>query len=68
MPSDIRAPITDNQTWNNCPQCGKAWPDKKATPGLLHRTRLCAKCERKSDGPRTNILPKVSSGPSSLTN
>ena len=47
-PPDITLPtMTDNQTWNTCPSCGVNWKDEKATPGLLHRTRLCEKCFRK---------------------
>jgi hypothetical protein len=42
--SDITAPIVDHQTWNTCPDCGRGWPDPTPTPGLLHRTRLCASC------------------------
>lgn len=44
MTQDIEAPILDNQTWNSCPRCGHSWKDEEATPGLLHRTRLCANC------------------------
>lgn len=43
-PPDIMAPIKDNETWNDCPECGKSWKDNIPTPGLLHRTRLCEKC------------------------
>lgn len=41
----ISLKITDNQTWNDCPSCGKVWHDEVATPGLIHRTRLCDKCK-----------------------
>ncbi len=42
---EIHSPIeTNEQTWNDCPECGKAWKDKFPTPGLLHRTRLCHEC------------------------
>lgn len=45
---DIIAPaMQDNQTWNDCPDCGKSWKDRIPTPGLLHRTRLCEECKRK---------------------
>lgn len=43
-PDNITAPVKSNDTWNDCPECGKAWKDEIATPGLLHRTRLCDKC------------------------
>lgn len=43
--------ITDNQTWNDCPNCMKCWPDKVATPGIIHRTRLCDACKKTN---RTN--------------
>jgi protein-arginine kinase activator protein McsA len=49
IPPDIRAPITNNETWNDCPRCHKSWKDDIATPGLLHRTRYCAECYRKLD-------------------
>ena len=48
---DITIPITvlrfANETWNDCPSCGKAWKDEISTPGLLHRTKLCAECADK---------------------
>ena len=47
MKEEITAPMADNQTWNSCYQCGKAWQDKVPTPGLLHRTTLCKKCSNK---------------------
>ena len=42
---DITAPMKDNQTWNTCPKCGHEWCDEVATPGLIHRTRLCDMCK-----------------------
>ncbi len=36
--------ITDNQTWNDCPECGKAWETKPSIPHIIHRTRLCDRC------------------------
>lgn len=45
---DIVAPqMTSNETWNDCPDCGKAWKDEVSTPGLIHRTRLCNECYKK---------------------
>lgn len=45
---DITLPkMTDNQTWNTCPDCGKNWQDIPAIPGLIHRTRLCDECFRR---------------------
>lgn len=41
----IDQPRDNHQTWNDCPNCGLAWKDDEPTPGLLHRTRLCASCE-----------------------
>lgn len=41
--------IKDNETWNDCPKCGKSWKDIQATPGLIHRTRLCARCTMKNE-------------------
>jgi hypothetical protein len=32
------------ETWNTCPDCGFKWKDDTSTPGLLHRTRMCAVC------------------------
>jgi len=32
------------ETANTCPACGDQWTDAIPTPGLLHRTRLCARC------------------------
>jgi len=46
---DIRSTSTDNQTWNDCPNCGKTWKDLIPTPGLLHRTRLCIECGGTND-------------------
>lgn len=39
--------IKDNETWNDCPHCGKCWKDEKPTPGLIHRTRSCDDCKKK---------------------
>ncbi|HYV51911.1 MAG TPA: hypothetical protein VE971_01340 [Candidatus Eisenbacteria bacterium] len=47
--------IKDNQTWNTCPKCLKDWQDFHATPGLLHRTRICDECLRK--GVNQNAIP-----------
>ena len=41
--------IKDNDTWNTCPKCYKDWKDEIATPGLLHRTKLCDKCLTKKE-------------------
>jgi hypothetical protein len=38
--------IFDNDTWNDCPKCGKFWKDRIATPGLIHKTRLCDECKK----------------------
>jgi hypothetical protein len=51
---DIVSPsMKDNETWNDCPDCGKSWKDETPTPGLIHRTRQCYDCairpRRKSD-------------------
>ena len=45
--NEITASITDNETWNDCPNCWKTWKDKYPTPGLIHRTRLCHECIEK---------------------
>lgn len=37
--------MTDNETWNDCPRCGKSWKDETPTPGLIHRTRYCNSCK-----------------------
>ena len=54
--------IRDNETWNTCPKCLRDWKDETRTPGLLHRTRICASCLKKrgkstnvTTGERTNI-------------
>ncbi len=44
---EVRAPMTDNQTSNSCPDCGKEWMDKVPTPGLLHKLRICDECWKK---------------------
>jgi len=44
---DITAPVSDNETWNNCPNCKAEWKDEVSTPGLLHRTKLCVFCKNK---------------------
>lgn len=48
-PDVVSKTMKNNETWNDCPQCGKAWKDKIAIPGLIHRTRLCEDCRRKND-------------------
>lgn len=50
---EIRAPMTDNETWNNCPVCGFTWKDKIPTPGLIHRTQHCNRCSNDSKKPRS---------------
>lgn len=46
LPDDITSPtMTNNETWNDCPGCGKAWKDAVPTPGLIHRTRYCDICK-----------------------
>jgi hypothetical protein len=37
--------MTSNETWNDCPRCGKSWKDAVPTPGLIHRTRYCDECK-----------------------
>lgn len=55
---DVTANIKDNETWNDCPKCGRSWKDIVATPGLIHRTRLCARCIMKAEhgGPKRNRI------------
>jgi len=36
--------ISDNETWNNCPVCGKNWKSVPPIQGILHRTRICQSC------------------------
>ncbi len=44
-PDDIQTDkITDNQTWNTCPDCGKNWKTEPPIPGMLHRIILCKTC------------------------
>lgn len=40
----VSSVIKDNQTWNECPECGYAWKDTVPTPGLLHRIIKCDVC------------------------
>lgn len=47
-PDIVSETIKDNETWNTCPKCGYSWKDDIATPGLIHRTRLCAKCSEET--------------------
>lgn len=42
--------IMENETWNTCPACYDNWKDEEHTPGLLHRTKLCDRCQRLQDG------------------
>ncbi len=56
--NEIRVPMDDNETWNDCPQCGTAWKDKFSTPGLIHRTRLCYKCIEKIIDEDNNVKEK----------
>lgn len=51
--------MTDNDTWNSCPKCFKAWKDIRATPGLIHRTRLCYLCTKKENDAQRNIHRKI---------
>jgi hypothetical protein len=49
-------PPGGHQTWNVCPSCGHTWVDKVSTPGVVHRTKLCAVCwthEAKDDEKKT---------------
>lgn len=39
--------MKNNETWNDCPVCGYAWKDDVATPGVIHRTKLCERCFRR---------------------
>lgn len=39
--------ILGNDTWNDCPECGRTWKDDVGTKGLIHRTRLCHLCSKK---------------------
>lgn len=56
--ADITSPeMKDNQTWNDCPNCCKYWHDVIATPGLIHRTRLCDDCTRKPIALITDSIP-----------
>jgi hypothetical protein len=54
----ISKSIKDNETWNSCPECKKDWKDIVATPGIIHRIRLCARCIMKAEhgGPKRNRL------------
>lgn len=36
--------MNKHETWNTCPDCGQKWRDPEPTPGILHRTRVCAIC------------------------
>lgn len=49
QPDVISEVIKDNDTWNDCPKCGNSWKDEIATPGLIHRTRICARCIMKAE-------------------
>lgn len=52
---DVVVPtMTDNQTWNTCPDCGRNWKEPVAIPGLIHRTRRCDGCRT---GKETNRRP-----------
>lgn len=47
---EVTAPsMRDNQTWNDCPECGKEWRTIPSIPGVIHRTRLCDGCLRKTN-------------------
>jgi hypothetical protein len=48
-PDVVSDAIQDNETWNTCPECKRSWKDIKATPGLIHRTRVCARCTMKAE-------------------
>lgn len=56
---DVEAGMQDNETWNTCPSCNHSWKDKVATPGLLHRTRLCENCRVKVENRRRIFEKKV---------
>lgn len=46
---DVTHPdIKDNETWNTCPGCNHSWKDDIATPGIIHRTRKCKFCTRRT--------------------
>ena len=44
LPEDIVSSMKGNETWHDCPQCGKSWKDTIATPGLIHKTIICDEC------------------------
>ena len=43
---DVLAALADAEaeTWYTCPDCRKIWRDEVATPGIIHRLRLCEDC------------------------
>lgn len=41
--------ISDNQTWNTCPDCGTNWKTEPPIPGMLHRIMLCKACIHKNN-------------------
>jgi nitrous oxide reductase accessory protein NosL len=49
QPDVVSESMKDNETWNTCPECDRSWKDEKATPGLIHRTRVCARCTMKAE-------------------
>jgi hypothetical protein len=44
LPHPDRLPPGGHQTWNVCPSWGHTWVDPVPTPGVVHRTTLCAIC------------------------
>lgn len=48
--------IRDNQTWNDCPECGKQWETIPAVPGIIHRTRLCDGCLKRKPKANSSIM------------
>ena len=40
---DIMAPLTNTETWVECPVCHRAWQGV-LTPGVIHHYVLCDRC------------------------
>lgn len=39
--------LQDNETWSECPNCGRVWKEDASTVGLLYRYVLCSTCKQK---------------------
>jgi len=50
LPRPAPSAPTEGETWNTCPDCWRKWKDTVPTPGVLHRTRLCAQCAELKKG------------------